>query len=72
MSGRIIKQTTRTIKYFTNPLIQGKYQVLPPPQVPAHITPPPYINNPNPQFGQYEGPAVVHTPEAIQSTNFLK
>jgi hypothetical protein len=61
MSGRIIRQTTKTMKYFTNPLIQGKYQVVPPPQVPSHIQPPPYINNPNPQFGQYEGRAVVHT-----------
>lgn len=53
MSGRIRKTVTRTLKYFTNPLIQGKYQVIPPPPIPNHITPAPYINNPNPQYGQY-------------------
>ncbi len=53
MSGRILKTATKALKYFTNPLIQGKYEVIPPPPVPSHITLPPYINNPNPQFGQY-------------------
>lgn len=55
MSGRIMKTANKALKYFTNPLVQGKYQVVPPPKVPDHITPPPYINNPNPQFGKYEG-----------------
>jgi hypothetical protein len=61
MSGRILKQTTKTLKYFTNPLVQGKYEVIPPPRVPDHIKLPPYINNPNPQYGQYEGSAIVHS-----------
>lgn len=71
MSGRILKTVTRTLKYFTNPLVQGKYEVIPPPAVPSHIIPAPYINNPNPQFGQYEGPAVVHSPEAVESNLLL-
>jgi len=55
MSGRVMKTANKALKYFTNPLVQGKYQVVPPPQVPDHIIRPPYINNPNPQFGKYEG-----------------
>lgn len=53
MSGRIAKTATRTLKYFTNPLIEGKYQVVPPPKVPSHIQAPLYVNNQNPTFGQY-------------------
>ena len=55
MSGRMMKTATKALKYFTNPLVQGKYQVVPPPPVPDHIIRPPYINNPNPEFGKYEG-----------------
>ena len=43
----------KSIKIF--PLVQGKYQVVPPPPVPDHIIRPPYINNNNPEFGKYEG-----------------
>ncbi len=45
MSGRVSKTVSKALKYFTNPLVQGKYQVIPPPQVPSHIKLPPYINN---------------------------
>lgn len=55
MSGRMMKTATKALKYFTNPLVQGKYQVVPPPPVPDHIIRPPYINNNNPEFGKYEG-----------------
>lgn len=61
MSGRTLKTANKTLKYFTNPLVQGKYSVIPPHPVPNHIIPAPYVNNPNPQYGQYEGPAVVHS-----------
>jgi hypothetical protein len=55
MSGRkkAINTAAKTIKYFKNPLVEGKYPVIPPPPVPNNIVPPPYINNPNPQFGVY-------------------
>lgn len=53
--------------YFQNPLVEGKYRVVPPPAIPPHIIAPPYVNNPNPQFGQYEGKQAIQTPQAIQS-----
>lgn len=34
MSGRVTKATQRAIKYFSNPLIEGKYKVIPPPSIP--------------------------------------
>jgi len=48
MSRRFIKTANNALKYFTNPLVQGKYKVVPPPKVPDHIVRPPYIDNPNP------------------------
>ena len=53
MSGRISKTATKTLKYFTNPLVDGKYKVVGPPSVPNHIIKPPYINNQNPVYGKY-------------------
>lgn len=67
MSGRILKTANKTLKYFTNPLVQGKYQVVPPPHVPDHIIRPSFVNNPNPEFGKYEGRPEVHSPIAIES-----
>lgn len=48
MSGRVIKATQRTLKYFTNPLVEGKYKVIPPPAIPSHIKRPPYITSQTP------------------------
>jgi hypothetical protein len=53
MSGRVLKTVSKTLKYFTNPLIEGKYPVIPPPQVPSHIEVPEYIINANPVYGRY-------------------
>ncbi len=64
MSRRIIK---KSVNYFSNPLVEGKYKVLPPPTVPSHIIKPDYITSKNPVFGEYEGKPVTHSAEAIQS-----
>jgi hypothetical protein len=36
-------------------------------QVPQHIIKPEYVNNPNPVFGIYSGPPVIHDKETIES-----
>ena len=69
MSRRIIKNVCN---YFKNPLVEGKYPVIPPREIPPHIIKPPYVGHPNPQFGEYEGRPVPHTPDAVSSTIFLK
>ena len=62
MSGRkkALNTAVKTLRYFTNPLIQGKYPVIPPLEVPKHIVSPPYVNNPNPNFGLYEGTPIAY------------
>jgi hypothetical protein len=64
MSRRIARTTTN---YFKNPLIEGKYKVIPPPPVPNHIIKPEYVTSSNPIFGEYDAKPVPHTAEAIQS-----
>lgn len=53
--------------FFKNPLVEGKYNVIPPPSIPSHIALPKYVTDPNPKFGEYEEPSKPHTPEAIES-----
>jgi hypothetical protein len=45
MSRRVLRAAG---SYFKNPLVEGKYPVIPPPPTPPHIVKPPYIDNPNP------------------------
>ena len=68
MSRKIINSSAKTLKYFTNPLVEGKYEVKPPPKVPSHIVFPAYMTDKEPVFGQYEGEAIIHSAEAIKST----
>lgn len=37
MSRKIVKSA---INFFKNPLVEGRYPVIPPPQIPAHIIKP--------------------------------
>jgi hypothetical protein len=48
MSRKLVQNA---IKYFKNPLVEGKYPVIPPPQVPPHILKPDYVTSLNPKFG---------------------
>ncbi len=65
MSRRVLKKSINSIKsinFFPNPLVQGKYSVLPPPPVPPHIIRPDYVTSKNPVFGEYGGRPVTHGP----------
>ena len=48
MAKRILKNLTN---FYKNPLVEGKYPVIPPPSIPQHIVKPAYADSPNPIFG---------------------
>ena len=64
MSRRVTKNI---YNFFKNPLVEGRYPVIPPPEVPQHIDKPAYATSKNPIFGEYEKPPLPHAPEAISS-----
>jgi hypothetical protein len=68
MSRRLAKNIPN---YFLNPLVEGKYPVIPPPPTPSHIVKPLYVNNPKPQFGLYDAPSVPHNSETILSNTCI-
>ena len=66
MSRKALRSITN---YFKNPLVEGKYPVIPPPTIPLDIVKPAYATSSKPIFGEYENPARPHTEDAIKSSH---